>query len=69
MGDGFVNEWAWSTRDSPRREVLTSSNLSTSGAGEKTNSTPIITGNDYITNIVPIALGVTPATELTTSGC
>jgi|TARA_B110000238_G_scaffold186601_1_gene215887 MSHA pilin protein MshA len=69
MSDNFANEWAWSTRNGPQRVVLTSSKLSTSGAGQKVNALPIIDKDCYLTYIAPTALGGVPTIELTTSGC
>lgn len=69
LGDNFSNEWAWSTRLSPQRVVLTTATLSSSGAGQKVNNVPITTGNCYITYIAPTSAGELPSIELTTSGC
>lgn len=41
----FASEWAWSSRLSPQRVVLSSAGLSPSGAGQKVNNVPITTGN------------------------
>lgn len=69
MDASFVAEWAWSSRLSPQRVVLTSAALSTSGPGQKINNVPITTGQCYITYIAPSSAGAGPSIELTTTGC
>ena len=69
LSGDFASEWAWSSRLSPQRVVLTTASLSQSGAGQKVNNVPITTGNCYITYIAPTAVGAEPTITLTTSGC
>lgn len=69
MSASFAAEWAWSSRPSPQRVVLTSAALSTSSAGQQVNNVPITTGQCYITYIAPSTEGSGPSIELTTTGC
>ena len=69
LDSGFTTSWAWSTRNAPRRIVISSASTSTSGAGQKVNNVPITTNNCYLTYIAPTSAGDTPSITLTTSGC
>ncbi len=69
MGSNFAGEWAWSSRLSPQRVVMTTASLSQSGAGEKVNNVPITTGECYITYVAPTSAGAEPTITLTTTGC